>query len=212
MIIKEGKFGDDFIGLLLKARYNPDENQRITVDDVIDECETFTLVDRKPLTLYLLIGIFYFWQCILIGKTARGSKKGSPAIIWQKQTTINSHGLAKLKTTRNIVPANVELHVPNLAFHHDPQLWGEDVHLFKPERFSEGVAKATNSHSNMVACLPFGMGPRNSVGFNFATTEAKIVLSMILQRYSFSLSPGYVRSPFKYTTVRPQHGVMLHPL
>ena len=84
MIIKEGKFGDDFIGLLLKARYNPDENQRITVDDVIDECETFTLVDRKPLTLYLLIGIFYFWQCILIGKTARGSKKGTPAaIIWQ---------------------------------------------------------------------------------------------------------------------------------
>ncbi|PRQ40551.1 putative 11-oxo-beta-amyrin 30-oxidase [Rosa chinensis] len=63
---------------------------------------------------------------------------------------------------RLIVPANVELHVPNLVFHHDPQLWGEDVHLFKPERFSEGVAKATNH--NMVVYLPFGMGPRNCVG------------------------------------------------
>ena len=111
-----------------------------------------------------------------------------------------------------IVPANVELQIPNLAFHHDAQYWGQDVDLFKPERFSEGVAKATKD--NIVAFLPFGMGPRTCVGFNFATIEVKIALSMILQRYSITLSPTYVHSPFHFLTVRPQHGVkvILHRL
>ncbi|KAM3707067.1 hypothetical protein ACJW31_03G197000 [Castanea mollissima] len=108
------------------------------------------------------------------------------------------------------LPANLLLYVPTLAPHHDPKIWGEDVHLFKPERFSEGIAKATNN--NIAAFLPFGIGPRNCVGLNFATTEAKIALSMILQRYAFTLSPAYVHSPFQLLSIRPQHGVqvMLH--
>lgn len=111
-----------------------------------------------------------------------------------------------------IIPATVELVIPCLAFHHEPGFWGQDVHLFKPERFSEGVAQATKN--NIATFLPFGMGPRNCVGLNFATNEVKIVLSMILQRYSFTLSPAYVHSPFRLLTVRPQHGlqVMLHSL
>ncbi|PRQ48458.1 putative 11-oxo-beta-amyrin 30-oxidase [Rosa chinensis] len=58
------------------------------------------------------------------------------------------------------------------------------------------------------------MGHRNCVGTNFATIEAKIALSMILQRYFFTLSPGYVHSPLKHLALHPQHGVqiMLHSL
>ena len=115
--------------------------------------------------------------------------------------------LGKLK-----VPAGVEVIVPNLALHHDPELWGEDVELFKPDRFSEGVAKATKN--NIAAFLPFGMGPRICVGMDLATTQTKIVLSMVLQRYHFTLSPGYVHSPIQFLTVCPQHGVqvILHPV
>ena len=106
-----------------------------------------------------------------------------------------------------ILPANLSLHISNLALHHDPQIWGEDVHQFKPERFSEGIAKANNN--NAAAFFPFGMGPRNCVGMNFAMTEAKIALSMILQRYSFALSPAYVHSPFQFPTLQPQHGIQV---
>ncbi|KAM1437435.1 hypothetical protein ACFXTO_011576 [Malus domestica] len=111
-----------------------------------------------------------------------------------------------------IVPANVDLVISTIAIHHDPQIWGKDVQLFKPDRFSEGVAKATNN--NVGVFIPFGLGPRTCVGLNFATTEAKIALSMILQRFSFTLSPGYIHSPLHYLTCRPQHGVqvMLHSL
>jgi PHYB activation tagged suppressor 1 len=118
----------------------------------------------------------------------------------------------EVRLGRLIVPANVELVFSVLSLHHEPQFWGLDVQLFKPERFSEGIAKATNN--NLGAFMPFGLGPRTCVGMNFATTEAKIALSMILQRYSFTLSPGYVHSPYKFVTLRPQHGVqvMLQPL
>ncbi|KAL6187844.1 hypothetical protein ACLB2K_039239 [Fragaria x ananassa] len=226
---EEDRFGGDFIGLLLKARHDPNVN--ITVDDVIDECKTFYFAGQETTNTLLA------WTILLLALHPEWQEEARREVMQLigKQTTPNSDGIAKLKTMsmilnetlrlyppvvsiirrvkkdvrlgKIIVPANVELQVPNLAFHHDPLLWGDDVHLFKPERFSEGVAKATNN--NMVAYLPFGMGPRNCIGFNFATTEAKIALSMILQRYSFTLSPGYVHSPFRYITVRPQHGVQV---
>ncbi|CAI0463234.1 unnamed protein product [Linum tenue] len=94
-----------------------------------------------------------------------------------------------------------------MAIHHDPDIWGQDVHLFKPDRFSEGVAKATNN--NPSAFMPFGMGPHTCAGFNFATNEAKITIAMILQRFTFSLSPGYVHSPFPVLAVRPEKGVQV---
>ncbi|MBA0737871.1 hypothetical protein Gogos_011308, partial [Gossypium gossypioides] len=57
-----------------------------------------------------------------------------------------------------VMPANIDLLIARAALHHDPQLWGDDVHLFKPERFAEGIAKATNY--NAAAFFPFGLGPR----------------------------------------------------
>ncbi|CAI0463260.1 unnamed protein product [Linum tenue] len=57
--------------------------------------------------------------------------------------------------------------------------------------------------------MPFGMGPHICAGFNFATNEAKITIAMILQRFTFRLSPGYVHSPFPVLAVRPEKGVQV---
>lgn len=106
-----------------------------------------------------------------------------------------------------ILPTNIELLIPSIALHHDPELWGDDVYLFKPERFAEGIAKATKH--NAAAFIPFGLGPRSCVGMTFAITETKTTLSMILQRYTISLSPAYVHSPLAHLTVKPQNGIQL---
>ncbi|PPD91067.1 hypothetical protein GOBAR_DD11969 [Gossypium barbadense] len=60
-----------------------------------------------------------------------------------------SHGMLRrvgreVQMEKVVLPANIDILIANVAFHHDPQLWGEDVHLFKPDRFAEGIAKATN--------------------------------------------------------------------
>lgn len=110
------------------------------------------------------------------------------------------------------LPGTVKVLISILSIHNDPKVWGQEAHQFKPERFSEGIATATKN--NIAAFLPFGIGPRACVGSNFAIVEAKIALAMILQRYAFTLSPGYVHSPTQVLTTRPQYGVqvILHSL
>lgn len=113
----------------------------------------------------------------------------------------------KVELGKLTLPPQMQLYISPLAVQHDPKIWGEDVHIFKPERFAEGVVKATNN--NPVAFLPFGYGPRTCLGLNFAMIEAKVTLSMILQRYMFTVSPSYVHSPVQLFMLRPKHGVKI---
>ncbi|XP_024196439.1 cytochrome P450 CYP749A22 [Rosa chinensis] len=220
----------DFLGLLLKAHRDSNKNQRISVDDLVDECKTFYFAGQE--TTNTLLG----WTVFLLAHHTDWQEEARKEVLqlFGKETP-NPDGIAELKTMsmilneclrlyppiislvrkvekevrlgKLIIPANVELHIPSLALHHEPEFWGQEVELFKPERFAEGVVKATNN--NIGTFLPFGTGPRNCVGFDYTTTEAKIALSMILQCYTFTFSQGYVHSPFHYVTLRPQHGVQV---
>ncbi|XP_056165641.1 cytochrome P450 CYP749A22-like isoform X2 [Syzygium oleosum] len=227
--------GNDFLGLLVKASHSDDESRRITITDLVDECKTFYIAGHDTSNTMLTWTVFL----LAIHPDWQDEARKEVLNVFGNQDP-DPDGIAKLKTMGMIIneslrlyppvvgiirevgtkarlgklvlPANIGLYIPNLKLHHDPQIWGNDVQLFKPERFSEGVTKATNN--NLGAFIPFGLGPRTCVGFNFATMEAKIALSMILQRYTFSLSPAYVHSPTQLLTTSPQRGVqvILHTL
>ncbi|KAH7352518.1 hypothetical protein KP509_19G049700 [Ceratopteris richardii] len=104
------------------------------------------------------------------------------------------------------VPRGASVWVPVLAMHMDSELWGTDAHLFRPERFQHGVARACK---HPLAFMPFAHGPRNCVGQAFAVMEAKIALSIILPRYSFSISPAYRHAPITLLTLKPKHGAQV---
>ncbi|XP_022727331.1 cytochrome P450 CYP749A22-like [Durio zibethinus] len=228
-------FGSDFLGLLVDAFHDSDEKNRLSVEDLVDECKTFYFAGQET-TNSLLV-----WTVLLLAIHTDWQEKARREVIEVfGDKNPHSEGISKLKTmnmiinetlrlyppvsaiSRNvardvqlgklIIPVNMVVIIPIIALHHDPQLWGDDAHLFKPERFAEGIAKATKY--NAAAFIPFSLGPRSCVGMSFATTETKTALSMILQRYSITLSPAYIHAPFPQLMVQPQHGlqVMLHSL
>ncbi|KAI3943616.1 hypothetical protein MKX01_039244 [Papaver californicum] len=234
----DGGYGSDYLGMLVKATHEFDEKRRISVQDVIDNCKTFLLAGHETTTgaltwTCLLLAIHTEWQdkarkevFELFGDNkpdpydnSLGKLKIMNMIINETlrlypPTVAHTRRVAKQVHLGNklILPANIHVSVSTLALQHNPDIWGEDVGLFKPERFSGGIAKATNNNSS--AFLPFGLGPRFCVGSDFALNEIKIAIAMILQHYHFTLSPAYIHSPVQRMTVRPQHGlqILLHNL
>ncbi|PHU12580.1 Cytochrome [Capsicum chinense] len=99
------------------------------------------------------------------------------------------------------IPDGLILIIPVILVHYDKEIWGEDPKEFKLERFSEGVSKATKEQFSYI---PFGGGPRICIGQNIAMMEAEMATAMILQKFSFELSPSYAHAPFAIMTIHPQ--------
>ncbi|XP_062091124.1 cytochrome P450 CYP72A616-like [Humulus lupulus] len=206
----------------------------MTLEEVIEECKQFYLAGQETTSTWLTWTIIVLamhpeWQ-----EKARdeilevcGKKEPSfedishlkivtmilnevlrlyPPVIAQYQ-----HAYKETKIGHITIPAGVDLNLPTLLLHHDPELWGEDAEEFKPERFSEGISKACK---DQLAFFPFGWGPRTCIGQNFAMIEAKIAVATILQHFSLELSPSYTHAPYTVMTLQPQHGahVKLHKL
>lgn len=113
---------------------------------------------------------------------------------------------ADIKLGDLVVPKG--LHIWSLipALHRDPENWGADSNEFKPERFANGISEACKYPQTYI---PFGSGTRLCVGQNFAMLELKIMLSLVLSRFSFSLSPNYIHSPVFKMLLIPKHGMRL---
>lgn len=111
-----------------------------------------------------------------------------------------------------VIPSGTNMWIDVVGMHHDPDLWGDDVFEFRPERFRDDHLYGGCRHK--MGFLPFGFGGRMCIGRNLMMMEYKIVLSMILSRFSFSVSPNYRHSPSLLLSLRPAHGLplMVHPL
>lgn len=100
------------------------------------------------------------------------------------------------------VPPETGIVIMNYVIHRHPDFWNEPE-KFDPERF----APANSAKQHPYAYIPFGGGPHKCIGFQFALYEAQLILTMIAQRYSLQLKPGYQPVPQPLITLRAKDGM-----
>jgi PHYB activation tagged suppressor 1 len=222
-------YGNDLLGLMLEA-CAPDQHGQsplLSMDEIIDECKTFFFAGHDT-TSHLLT-----WTMFLLSTRPEWQEKLREEVLAECGDEVpTGDTLSKLKLVNMFLletlrlygpvsaiqrkagsdlevggvtgPEGTILSIPIATIHRDKEVWGEDAGEFKPMRFENGVTRAAK-HPN--ALLSFSSGPRSCIGQNFAMIEAKAVIAMILQRFSFSLSPKYVHAPMDVLTLRPRFGL-----
>ncbi|OAD75061.1 CYP509 protein, partial [Phycomyces blakesleeanus NRRL 1555(-)] len=76
--------------------------------------------------------------------------------------------------------------VPDIyALHHNPTIW-HNPEEFNPERFVPGGEAERLSGAGM-CWIPFGSGARQCIGMNFSLAEQRVMLSLMLRKYTWSL-------------------------
>jgi cytochrome P450 len=90
------------------------------------------------------------------------------------------------------------------VMHRLPAYWEEPA-KFDPERFTP----ARDAHRPKFVYLPFGAGPRQCIGSQFAMIEAQLVLGTLAGRYRLKLVRGHPVEPWPLITLRPRYGIQM---
>ncbi len=105
------------------------------------------------------------------------------------------------------VPAGTLVLISTYALHRDPALWPH-ADEFRPQRWADGAVGPRWSY------LPFGAGPRQCIGKDFALVEATLMLAVLAQHVQLSRPSGGAPPRVEaLVTLRPRHGLPLvaHP-
>ncbi|TKW15523.1 hypothetical protein SEVIR_5G242700v4 [Setaria viridis] len=225
---------DDLLVMLMQSNIKESKDggsskPMMTVDDIMGELKLFYFAGMETTSVLLtwalvVLSMYPEWQDRAREEVLRVFGKREPDLdgthqlkvvtmvlyevlrLYPPITLLERETYKEMELGGIKYPPGVKLLLPVVTIHHDPDIWGEDVDEFKPERFAEGISKASKEAP---AFFPFGWGPRICSGQNFALLEAKIALSMILQHFSFGLSPSYTHAPFPVSTLQPDHGAQL---
>ncbi|KAK1403558.1 Cytokinin trans-hydroxylase [Heracleum sosnowskyi] len=224
----------DLLGLMIQASikeekqsyYSP-ASSPITVHDIVEECKSFFFAGEQTTSNLLtwttiLLAMHPEWQVMardevlevcgsrdpptkdnvsklkMLGMILNETLRLYPPVVATIRRAKIDLELGSCK-----VPRGTELLIPILAVHHDRAIWGNDANEFNPGRFLNGVARAAN---HPVAFMPFSVGVRTCIGQNLATLQAKLTLAIILQKFTFRLSPQYQHAPTVLMLLYPQYG------
>ncbi|KAI4349823.1 hypothetical protein L6164_010373 [Bauhinia variegata] len=226
-------YGDDLLGVMIEAA-KTNTGPKLNMNEIMDECKTFFFAGHETTSNLLtwtvfLLSLYSEWQEKLREEVLQNCGMGIPdADMLSKLKLLNMVLLETLRlycpivllireTSKDMklgnlmIPKDTCVTIPITKIHRIKEYWGEDANEFNPLRFINGVSKAAK-HPN--ALLGFSIGPRACIGQNFAMLEAKTVMTLIIQRFSWFPSSDYKHAPANNLTMQPQYGlpIIVKPL
>ncbi|KAJ7088755.1 cytochrome P450 [Mycena belliarum] len=83
------------------------------------------------------------------------------------------------------IPKGLLMHIPILALHTDPEIWGPDAAEFRPERWEKVPDAASEIPGVWANLFTFFAGPHNCIGFRFSLVEMKALLFTLIRAFEF---------------------------
>ncbi|KAG9460000.1 hypothetical protein H6P81_004508 [Aristolochia fimbriata] len=231
-------YGNDLLGMMMGiSEDKPGLKKKLlmlNIEEIMEECQTFFFSGHDSTANFLtwtmfLLSLYQDWQIKLRTEVLQACHRDVPEA--DKLSNLKLLNMVLLEALRLycpaimmfrkaskdvklgnlMIPKHTTVSIPITMIHRDEEYWGEDANEFNPLRFADGAARAARHPNGLIA---FSVGPRNCIGQNFAMLEGKMVIAMILQRFSFSLSPTYKHAPADKLSLKPEYGlpILLRPL
>ena len=214
----------DLLSMLISAR-DEETGEAMTDEQLRVEVTTFLLAGQETTSLALT------WSWYLLSQHAGAQRRLEQEI----DTVLNGRppeyiDLVNLSYTRMVIDEAMRLYPPAWGFsrqaladdelggyqlprgwlafvipyvlHRLPAFW-EQPEAFDPERF---LPERSADRPKFVY-LPFGAGPRQCIGNQFALIEAQIIIATLTQGYRLHLVPQHRVEPWPLITLRPRFGM-----
>ena len=214
----------DLLSMLLTAR-DEETGEAMTDEQLRVEVTTFLLAGQETTSLALT------WTWYLLSQHAGARRRLEDevdAVLDGRPPEYDD--LVNLPYTRMVIDESLRLYPPAWGFsrealaddelggfrlpkgwlafvvpyvlHRLPTFWPEPD-AFDPDRF----LPERNAARPKFVYLPFGAGPRQCIGNQFALIEAHLVLATLAQHYRLHLVPGHRVDPWPLITLRPRFGM-----
>ncbi|CAF2635800.1 unnamed protein product [Rotaria sp. Silwood2] len=225
---------EDILDLLLSAV--DDQGQPFNDQEIKDQSLTFVLAGHETTgnlmtwTMYLLMthkhvlqacrdeidrvlpnGIEptyeYLNELIICEAVLQETLRLYPPAPFIARRCIREHYIGKEGHRQIRMPVGGVVSVNTYILHRREEFWPRPLEFDYTRWIRDPVTGLKPKLAHPFCYLPFGAGPRNCIGQNFALLEAKIMLAMLVQRCNFELEPGQKIVPDVRVTMRPKYGL-----
>jgi len=224
--VDEASEPGDLLGILMRSRF---EDTGLGMDDAGLRSQVITLLlAGHDTTASALTWTFYLLsqhpevvtrlrqdlQTILNGRTpvyADLPRLENPRMVFEESLrlyppawVLGRVALGDDQVGEYFVPAGTIVAISPFTIHRHLRFW-DDPERFDPQRFTP----ERSAGRQRFAYIPFGAGPRQCIGNNFAMLEAQLIITMVVQRFDLSLIPDHEIKPEVVFVLRPDRQIKM---